>query len=151
MRNTLTKLALGSSLFLLGSSLAFADDHHIPSTALPLTTILDSLEKQGFKSIQKIEYENGSYEVKAVNSDGMKVKFQINPTTGTPIPSEKELTEEKISMKEAIKIVETAGYRDIYEVKLEKHTYEIEAFDKEGHKVEFKVDAATGKMTKDWF
>ncbi len=49
---------------------------------LSLTEILARLEKAGYRNIEKIEREHGSYEARVTDSNGQRVKLYINPRTG---------------------------------------------------------------------
>lgn len=40
------------------------------------------LEAAGYRNVEKIEREHGSYEVKATDRDGRRVKLHLNPQTG---------------------------------------------------------------------
>lgn len=42
--------------------------------------------------------------------------------------------------------VTAAGYLDIHEIDRERNGYEVDAFDKDGHKVELFVDPVNGKI-----
>lgn len=42
--------------------------------------------------------------------------------------------------------VTEAGYSDIHEIERERNGYEVDAFDKDGHKVELFVDPVNGKI-----
>lgn len=49
---------------------------------LSLAEILARLEKAGYRNIEKIEREHGSYEARATDTNGQRVKLYINPRTG---------------------------------------------------------------------
>lgn len=49
---------------------------------LSLAEILTRLEKAGYRNIEKIEREHGSYEARATDTNGQRVKLYINPHTG---------------------------------------------------------------------
>lgn len=40
------------------------------------------LESAGYRSIEKIEREGGSYEIKAIDRNGQRVKLYVHPQTG---------------------------------------------------------------------
>ena len=150
--------ALNRSLILIGALTLvgttpplWAGDHTLPATALPVTAILDRLDERGFTHVSKIKYSDGVYSIKAMNPEGQPVKYRVNAQTGSPIPQDDEDSSGKFSMRDAIKVVEDAGYHGIYEIEQDGHIYEIEAFDKNEHKAGFEVDSKTGKMSKNWF
>lgn len=49
---------------------------------LSIPQIHDRLEAAGYRHIEKIERERGSYEVRATGPSGQRVKLYVNPTTG---------------------------------------------------------------------
>ncbi|MBP9805670.1 MAG: PepSY domain-containing protein, partial [Candidatus Accumulibacter sp.] len=40
------------------------------------------LESAGYRNIEKIERESGSYEIKAIDRNGQRVKLYVHPQTG---------------------------------------------------------------------
>lgn len=69
---------------------SFADDkREARSTAttgerqwLTIRQVHDLLEAAGYRNIEKIEREHGIYEVRATDSNGVRVKRYVNPQTG---------------------------------------------------------------------
>lgn len=43
-----------------------------------LISILKKLDGEGYKSISKIEFDDGSYEIEAVNSEGKEKKLNVS-------------------------------------------------------------------------
>lgn len=90
MRTTtiLSALALGAGLVTGGVWLApaFAQDNRPASTAerqwLSIPQIHDKLVAAGYRNIEKIEREDGAYEVRATSRNGERVKLYLNPQTG---------------------------------------------------------------------
>lgn len=90
MRTTtvLSALALGAGLVAGSVTLApaFAEDNRPARTSerqwLSIPQIHDKLVAAGYRNIEKIEREDGAYEVRAANRDGERVKLYLNPQTG---------------------------------------------------------------------
>lgn len=90
MRTTtiVSAFALGAGLVVGGVVLApaFAQDNRPASTAerqwLSIPQIHDKLVAAGYRNIEKIEREDGAYEVRAANRNGERVKLYLNPQTG---------------------------------------------------------------------
>lgn len=90
MRTTtiLSALALGAGLVAGGVLLApaSAQDNRPASTSdrqwLSIPQIHDKLVAAGYRNIEKIEREDGAYEVRATNRNGARVKLYLNPQTG---------------------------------------------------------------------
>lgn len=129
------------------TQISFADE--TPATLLDMSKILQNLNSKGYNIVRKVELEHGMYEAETINTQGNEIKIQINAQTGE-ITSPKE-SNKQITMLDAVKKVETEGYHNISKIKSEHGNYEIKALDKDGKKVELKVDASTGKINKAWF
>ncbi|WP_291298759.1 PepSY domain-containing protein [Elioraea sp.] len=54
----------------------------------------------------------------------------------------------KVAAADAVRIVEAAGYRGIHELEWERGTWEIEAFDAAGARVDLRVDATSGAIVR---
>lgn len=88
--NTLHKTSLPTFLALLAALIALpvgasGSDGAPPASGaawLPLGEVVRRLEDAGYRNIEKIERERGSYEVKATNRDGQRVKLYVHPQTG---------------------------------------------------------------------
>jgi uncharacterized membrane protein YkoI len=143
-KQTLLSL-LGSSLLVFATPIALADS--APSNAMPMSGVLEKLQAQGYNVVKEVEFEDGSYEVKAMNTQGRMEKFNVNPQTGEIVNPPKD-NKNSISALEAVKKVEAEGYHGIYKVETEGRKYEVKALDKDGKKVELKVDGSSGKITK---
>lgn len=53
----------------------------------------------------------------------------------------------EMSFQQALDITEKAGYKNLHKIVLCHNHYMVEAFDANGKKVEFKIDAATGAVS----
>jgi hypothetical protein len=119
------------------------------TSGVSMQTILQNLEKAGYHAIQEVEYDDGVFEAKAINQNGAYAKIILDPNTGA-ILSPTQTSSQGISMLDAVKAVETAGYTRIHDIESKTHHYEIEAFNQSGHKVKLNVDASTGKLSQAW-
>jgi hypothetical protein len=85
---TLSTLAvIGALLTAMAVTLpARASDRTTPATPeqqwLPIPQIYAKLESAGYRNIEKIEREHGSYEVRATDSQGARVRLNVHPQTG---------------------------------------------------------------------
>ena len=52
---------------------------------LPIPEVHARLESAGYRNIEKIERESGSYEVKAADQAGRRIKLYVHPQTGEVI------------------------------------------------------------------
>ncbi len=49
---------------------------------LPIPQIYSKLEAAGYRNIEKIEREHGTYEVRATDRQGARVRLDVHPQTG---------------------------------------------------------------------
>lgn len=136
-------LLIGLGLTSLGS-LAFA--HAVPENAAAMSTVLQSLQSAGYPLVEKVDFDRDSYKAEAITIQGQKVEVLLN-LQGT-IVKPKKINSVKLSMLDAAKAVEAAGYKSISEIEIEHEYYEVKAINNEGKKTELKVDAMTGKISK---
>lgn len=65
---------------------ARASDRKTAATAeqpwLPIPQIYAKLEAAGYRNIEKIEREHGTYEVRATDRQGARVRLDVHPQTG---------------------------------------------------------------------
>lgn len=59
---------------------------------LSIPQIHAKLEATGYRNIEKIEREHGSYEVKATDRNGERIKLYLNPQTGEVIDQRRSET-----------------------------------------------------------
>jgi hypothetical protein len=85
---TLSALAVvGTLLTAMAVTLpARANDRKTTATTeqnwLPIPQIYANLEAAGYRSIEKIEREHGTYEVRATDRQGARVRLEMHPQTG---------------------------------------------------------------------
>ncbi|MHB1947557.1 MAG: PepSY domain-containing protein [Gammaproteobacteria bacterium] len=121
----------------------------LPTKSLTMSSVIQKLQSKGYNIIRKVKIEDGNYKAETINSQGIEVKVRINSQTGEISSSNEKPV--KLTMLDAVKKVEAAGYHDIYKVESEDGTYEVKAFGKDGKKAELKVNANTGDVSKEWF
>lgn len=63
-----------------GSSSEKNSDSSSSNDINTLINILKRLESEGYHGISKIEYDDGTYEIKATNSSGKQVKLDVKST-----------------------------------------------------------------------
>ena len=66
------------------STMAFAESMrtNTPLQWLPIQQVLTQVEGAGFTNIEEIERDDGRYEVKATNTEGVRTKLYLNGETG---------------------------------------------------------------------
>ncbi len=133
-------------LLLTSSTIALAGDK-LPEKSMPMSQILQSIQKQGFGTIVDIEYDDGVYSAKAINYRGDNTSLEVAPLSGEIIKPKAE-DRDQISIFDAAKKVEAAGYHNIYEMKTSKSKYEVKAYDSNDKKVSLDVDVKSGTIKK---
>jgi hypothetical protein len=120
-----------------------------PKDRLPMSKILQNLERDGYSIITKIELEGEAFKARVFDARGKEHRVEVEPKSGKINHSKAQPT--RLTLGEAVKKVEEAGYQNIYKVKADDNEYEMKAFDKDNKRVSLDVDAATGKINKEWF
>ena len=69
---------------------------------LSIPQIHDRLEAAGYRHIEKIERERGSYEVRATGPSGQRVKLYVNPTTGEIFDRFQAFTRRNFSLRKTL-------------------------------------------------
>jgi len=62
---------------------------------LSIPEVLARLESAGYRNIEKIERESGSYEVKATDQAGRRIKLYVHPQTGEVIDQRRDVKRDK--------------------------------------------------------
>jgi hypothetical protein len=130
------------------------------NTMMPLSSILQKLEKDGYVCVKKIELEHGAYEAITMNKSNQVFKLKIDPVTAAILKQHEKREHArmmkdfkanmpKVSMAQAAVNIEKAGYTQIKEMKCACHHdyYNAEAKNASGKKVELEVNKTTGIVT----
>ncbi|KTD75236.1 MULTISPECIES: PepSY domain-containing protein [Legionella] len=143
MKKSILLSIYGGLIFALASQTVLADE--IPSRTLPMSEILKIIQARGYSAIREVEFDDGLYEVEALDGKGNQIIVRMNPHTGdfikNPIPNKYP-----ISILEAAQKIEDAGYHTIYKIEVHGSQYEVNALDKKYKKVKLRLDASTGKI-----
>ena len=57
-------------------------DERPPANAKPLSEIIKGVEAAGHKTIVELEFEDGVYEIEAIDAQGKEVKLKVYPVSG---------------------------------------------------------------------
>lgn len=136
---------------ILTSSIALADED-VPNTGvMPLSSILQHLQAEGYKNIKEIEWEHQVYEAKVFDQNGQELELKITPQTGA-ILNKPATDTVKISLEQAVIAIEKAGYSRISDIERKKHYYKAKAMNAQGKKIKLHVDITTGAVSQGgWF
>lgn len=53
-----------------------------PADGQPLSVLIKQVEDAGYRTIFEVEFENGVYEVEALDAKGKKVELKVDPASG---------------------------------------------------------------------
>jgi hypothetical protein len=83
MKNTRTLSAIAVLLALPAIVQAgwFGDDQP-PANGQPLSALVKLVEEAGYKTILEIEFEDGVYEVEALDAKGKEIELKVDPVSG---------------------------------------------------------------------
>jgi len=124
----------------------------LPAKALPLSTILETLEKGGLTGITDVDYDDGVWEVEGFRGTNA-VEAHVDPLTGKVLYEKPEHITSRLpsNAKPASAIakqLEAAGYAPIMEMDWEVNVWEIEAINAQGRR-KLHVAPDTGKVLSD--
>lgn len=126
------------------SGFAFAGDLP-PTDSISMSTVLKNLQTKGYIAIHEVEFDDGMFEAKVVDAKGQFFKVKVNPTSGE-ITTNKDSAPVKLSMLDAVKKAESAGYQRIAKIESHRDGYKLKAVDKNNKEVELKINAMTGAI-----
>lgn len=58
------------------------DEERPPANAQPLSALIKKVEDAGYKTIVEVEFDDGVYEVEALNATGKEVDLKVDPVSG---------------------------------------------------------------------
>ena len=89
MKNSYLIVAAGLVMALPGIAYAgwFSKEELPPPNARPLSQVVKSLEDQGYKAIEQVQFEHGVWEVE-VHQGEQEIEFHIDPMSGKIVKRE---------------------------------------------------------------
>lgn len=135
---------------ILTCSVCFADSAP-PTTStqssVPLSSILQTLQENGYISVKEVTLENNIYKIEAFDLAGQEFTFEVNATTGDFLNKPDNVN--GITTQEAVLAVEKAGYGTITSIEADAKFYSIDVLDKKGEDVELEVSRSNGVISED--
>lgn len=145
-----TLMAAGFAAAVMMAPTAFAAEPTTPSTdTVQMSKLLENLHAAGYNVILKVELDNGQYRANVIDLQGKPLRIEIAPTTGEILKPKAEGT--VLSLFDAAKKAEEAGYHNIYKITATQGKVEIKAFNKDNKKVTFDINTKTGQISKETF
>lgn len=53
-----------------------------PANAKPLSAIIKSMEDQGYKNIEEVEFDDGAWEIEVHQAGGKEIEIHVDPVAG---------------------------------------------------------------------
>ncbi|MCE3239315.1 MAG: hypothetical protein K0R24_2296 [Gammaproteobacteria bacterium] len=137
-------LPLALSL-ILGTSIAIAAE-----TAPPVSVVdvLQRLDQAGYRQIQEIEHDDGTYKVEAFGPQGQKINFEIN-SRNMQIPPLDKKGKSYLTMLQVARKLQGIGYTRIDQIEFDDDYYDVKAYDANNKAVKLEVNSVTGEINKD--
>lgn len=137
-------LPLALSL-ILGSSIAIAAEK---TPSVSAVDVLQRLDQAGYRQIQDIEYDDGTYKIEAYGSQGQKINFEIN-SKNMEIPPLEKKGKSYLTMLQVARKLQGMGYIHIDQIEFDNDYYDVKAHDMNNNEVKLEVNSVTGEITKD--
>lgn len=118
----------------------------IPSDSQPLSIVLQQLHRKGITDFDNIEFKEGAYEAVIIGTYGSRQTITIDPKSGV-IRSKPNLSDH-LTMLDAAKKIEAAGYSHISKIESCGNVYKVNASGRNGKEVELTLDRISGEIEK---
>ncbi len=128
-------------------------------TLTSFKTVIDLVQKEGYRDIYEIEKEYGFIKIKAHDTNGSRIKLAVIPETETVKVLEQKNTKHgktytnvapQITLDQALNILNAQGYALIEEIGFKRGYYEAEVRDQKGQKQNITLDAQNGEVLPKW-
>ncbi len=107
--------------------------------------ILQNLKSGGYVIVEKIKYDGGVYKADVIDAQGNDSTVTVDEAGKVTAPA--KVT--KITLMDAVKKAQAAGYNNIYYIEKEDHGFEIKAVGKDGKKMELEFNVSGNMTSKD--
>lgn len=134
----------------LGASLSAAAV--TPASEQSLSTILQSVEKQGI--VSSVERERNRWEVLVCQRRGSCHELYLDPVTGKELRRQREASFDRLPPPDAkplsaiVAALEQRNLGNIVEIDFDDRVWEIDVLPEEGRRLELYVDPVSGAITR---
>lgn len=105
--------------------------------------ITSQVEAAGYSQVRDIEFEDGFWEVKAVDAQGNRAKLLVDPDTGELIDARAPAA---MTVADVGNLLQQHGYTHVRDLELDDGRYEAEAVNPAGHEVDLVIDPRDGRI-----
>ncbi len=110
------------------------------------TDIAGKVEAAGYSQVSEIEFDDGFWEVKAVDGRGVRTTVLVDPRSGELIDAN---AMPQLSAADIANQLQSQGYRNVRDIELDDGRYEVEATNPAGYNVDLKVDPRDGRILEE--
>lgn len=108
--------------------------------------ITSQVEAAGYSQVRDIEFEDGFWEVKAVDAQGNRAKLLVDPDTGELIDARAPAA---MTVADIGNLLQQQGYTRVRDIELDDGRYEAEAVNPAGHEVDLVLDPRDGRIIEE--
>ena len=113
---------------------------------LSATDIAAKVEAAGYSQVSEIEFDDGFWEVKAIDGNGVRAKVLVDPRTGELLDPR---ARPHLSAADIASLLQGQGYRNVRDIELDDGRYEAEATNPSGQDVDLKLDPRDGRILEE--
>lgn len=111
-------------------------------TQLEVKTLL---EKQGYRNVDRIEFDDGLWEAHAISGNGKRLEVKVDPVRGRIYPEDGTAVS-RMDKDEIHAALSGQGFSNIRELKFKDSLWHAEAENSNGQKVELRIDPDDGTI-----
>lgn len=102
-----------------------------------------ALEADGYTDIRDVEFDDGMWKADAKSAEGRDVDLRIDAKTGRIYPENATPTLGEADIRAKLS---AAGYTNVRDVEFDDGLWKAEADDRDGRKVDLRLDGGTGAI-----
>jgi uncharacterized membrane protein YkoI len=119
---------------------------------LPITAVVERLEKDGYSPFTELSMDDGAWEVE-VYKDDVPYELTVDPGSGKILSEHRDDSEPRPPqdakpLSEILQLLVKAGYDDVDDASFERRYWEFEVYRQDGEH-EIHVDPTTGEVVSD--
>ena len=148
----IVNVILGTAFSAVASMAAIAAQPAASAGDRPLSSILQSIEKEGI--VSSVERERNRWEVLVCQRRGSCHELYLDPVTGKELRRQREASFDRLPPTDAkplsaiVAALEQRNLGNIVEIDFDDRVWEIDVLPEEGRRLELYVDPVSGAITR---
>lgn len=142
LSTSLLVAALGFSAYGHAQTASTAPGNGTGPTQLEVKTLL---EKQGYRKIEHVEFDDGLWEAHAISGNGSRLEVKVDPVNGRVYPEDGKAVS-RMNQNEIRASLTGQGFSNIRDLKFKDSLWHAEADNSNGQKVKLRVDPDDGTV-----